>query len=68
MIPASGAHVAETNTTADTSNSANTVSILGQHLDIWHNIEVVPVLTCKRLKQIYTEALKQNDNNIFISL
>ena len=29
-------------------NSANTVSLLAQHLDSWPNIEVVPALTCKR--------------------
>ena len=29
------------------------------------NIEVVPALTCKRRKHIYTEALKRNDKNIF---
>ena len=45
--------------------SANTVSLLGQHLDSWHNIEVIHALTCKRRKHIYTKALKRNDKNIF---
>ena len=62
MIFTSGTHVAEANTPADTINSANTVSILGQHLNSWHNIEVVSALTCKH---IYTEALKRNNKNIF---
>ena len=61
MTPASGTHVAETNTPADTRNLANTVSILGQHHDSWHNFEVVPALTCKRRKHIYTGAFKRND-------
>ena len=64
--PASGTHVAEANTPADTRNSDNTVSILGQHLDNWHNIDVVPALTCERRKHIYTEALKRNDKKIFV--
>ena len=59
MTPASGTHVAETNTPADTRNSANTVSIMGQHLDSWLNIEVVPALTRKRRKHIYTEAVNR---------
>ena len=67
MTPASGTHVAETHTPADTRNSANTVSILGQHLDSLHNIEVVPALTCKCRKHIYTEALKRNDKNYSLS-
>ena len=64
--PASGTHVAEANTPADTRNSDNTVTILGQHLDNWHNIDVVPALTCERRKHIYTEALKRNDKKIFV--
>ena len=56
--------VAEANTSADTRNSANTVSILGHNLDSWHNIEVDP-LCLANAARIYTEALKQNDKNIF---
>ena len=41
-------HVAEANTSPDSINSANTVSILGHNRDSWHNIEVVPTLPCKR--------------------
>ena len=40
MTPASGNTVAEDNTPANTRNSANVVSILGQQLDSWHNIEM----------------------------
>ena len=64
MTPAPGTRVAEANTSADTRNLADTVSILGHNFDSQHNIEVVSTLTCKR-RTHKTESLKRNDINIF---
>ena len=54
MTPASGTHVAETNTPAE-SLTPEIQPALSQY---WANIS-----TCKRRKHIYTEALKRNDKN-----